>query len=172
MDDLPLTAKISLALDTWTSPNNLTFMAVTRYYIDENWQYREALLGFEPLTGIHSGPNLAVILRRVLEKHDILDRVFALTTDNASNNTTLAKSLKELLTDWQSDMMHILCLAHVIQLVANSLLRNIGVTPINDNLQNQWDNKADGQLIQKEKEFGHTLEKVSLLSFNNSFNFS
>ena len=172
LDDLPPTAKISLALNTWTSPNNLAFMAVTRYYIDENWQYREALLGFEPLTGTHSGPNLAVILRRVLEKHDILDRVFALTTDNASNNTTLAKSLEELLTDWQSDMMHIPCLAHVIQLVANSLLCNIGVTPINDNLQNQWNNKADEQLIQKEKGFGCTLEKVSLLSFNNSFNFS
>ena len=100
MDDLPPTAKISLALDTWTSPNNLAFMAVTGYYIDENWQYREALFGFEPLTGTHSGPNLAVILRHVLEKHDILDQVFALTTDNASNNTTLAKSLEELLTDW------------------------------------------------------------------------
>src|SRR2546421_12339640 len=100
-------------------------MAVTEYYIDENWQYREALLGFEPLTGTHSGPNLAVILRHVLEKHDILDRVFALTTDNASNNTTLAKSLEELLTDWQSDMIHILYLAHVIQLVVNSLLCNI-----------------------------------------------
>ena len=112
-------------------------MAVTGYYIDENWQYKEVLLGFEPLTGTHSGPNLAVILRRMLEKHDILDRVFALTTDNASNNTTLAKSLEELLTNWQSDIMHIPCLAHIIQLVANSLLRNIGVTPINDNLQNQ-----------------------------------
>ena len=108
----------------------------------------------------------------MLKKHDILDQVFALTTDNASNNTTLAKSLEELLTNWQSDIMHIPCLAHIIQLVANSLLRNIGVTPINDNLQNQWDDKADRQLIQKEKRFGYTLEKISLLSFNNSFNFS
>ena len=69
-------------------------------------------------------------------------------------------------------MIHILYLTYVIQLVANSLLYNIGVTPINDNLQNQWDDKADGQLIQKEKGFGRTLEKVSLLSFNDSINFS
>ena len=36
LDDLPPIAKISLALDTWTSPNNLIFMAITGYYIDEN----------------------------------------------------------------------------------------------------------------------------------------
>lgn len=52
---LPPNAKISLALDCWTSPFQQPFMAVTGYFIDEGWNYREILLGFEPLHGAHSG---------------------------------------------------------------------------------------------------------------------
>ena len=47
--------KISLTLDYQTSPNNLSFMAVMGYYIDQDWKYKEALLDFEPLIGAHTG---------------------------------------------------------------------------------------------------------------------
>ena len=59
---LPIGVKISLALDCWTSPNNLSFMAVTGYYIDQDQKYKEALLGFEPLTGAHTGKHLVTVL--------------------------------------------------------------------------------------------------------------
>ncbi|KAJ5264779.1 hypothetical protein N7505_007575 [Penicillium chrysogenum] len=72
---LPPDVKLSLALDCWTSPFQQAFMAIT--------DYREVLLGFEPLSGTHLGANLSEVI------HQILDRVLAITTDNASNNTTL-----------------------------------------------------------------------------------
>ena len=59
---LPIGAKISLALDCWTSPNNLSFMAIIEYYIDQDWQYKKALLGFEPLTGVYTGKHLVTVL--------------------------------------------------------------------------------------------------------------
>ena len=34
---LPKGAKISVALDCWTSPFQQAFMAVTDYFIDDNW---------------------------------------------------------------------------------------------------------------------------------------
>jgi hypothetical protein len=61
-------------------------MAITGYFIDVDWRYREVLLGFEPLHGSHTGVNLSVVLLDILKQHKIEDRVFAVTTDNASNN--------------------------------------------------------------------------------------
>ncbi|KAJ5249389.1 hypothetical protein N7524_011705 [Penicillium chrysogenum] len=52
-------AKISIALDCWTSPFGQAFMAITGYFIDIDWSYREVLLGFKPLEGAHTGANLS-----------------------------------------------------------------------------------------------------------------
>lgn len=68
-------------------------MAITGYFIDRNWNYREILLGFEPLDGPHSGLNLSNVLIELFKKHDITSRVLAVISDNASNNTTLVKAV-------------------------------------------------------------------------------
>lgn len=70
---LPPAAKISLALDCWTSPFQQAFMAVTGYFIDQKWNYCEALLGFEPLHGTHSGANLSDVLLGILHQYKIVD---------------------------------------------------------------------------------------------------
>ncbi|KAJ5378259.1 uncharacterized protein N7496_005668 [Penicillium cataractarum] len=49
LQKLPNSAKLSIALDCWTSPFRQAFMAITGYFIDQEWNYRELLLGFEPL---------------------------------------------------------------------------------------------------------------------------
>lgn len=41
-------------------------MAITGYFIDKDWQYREVLLGFEPLHGTHSGANLSSVVLDIL----------------------------------------------------------------------------------------------------------
>ena len=52
---LPEGSKLSIALDCWTSPFHQAFIAITGYFLDLDWNYREVLLGFEPLYGTHSG---------------------------------------------------------------------------------------------------------------------
>jgi hypothetical protein len=37
-------------------------MAITVYFIDKEWNYREMLLGFEPLHGPYTGVNLYDVL--------------------------------------------------------------------------------------------------------------
>ena len=63
LNDLPPGARISLALDTWISPNKLAFMAVIGYFIDTNWKYREVLLGFKPLSGPYTSKYLTNVLK-------------------------------------------------------------------------------------------------------------
>ena len=91
---LPARVKLSIVLDCWTSPFLQVFLAITGYFIDADWVYREVLLGFKPIHGSHTGANMSDILLHILKDHGIHDRIFGLTTDNAPNNKTLVDSLR------------------------------------------------------------------------------
>lgn len=86
-------SKISIALDCWTSPFSQAFMAITGYFIDADWVYREVLLGFKPLYGAHIGTNLSSVLLQTLIEYNLKGRVFGIITDNTLNNKTLVDSL-------------------------------------------------------------------------------
>lgn len=139
---LPFGAKLSLALDCWTSPFKQAFMAITAYFLDQNWDYREVLLGFEPLSGTHPGANLSEVIVRILQQHQILDRVLAITTDNASNNATLIATVNDTITalklNTDSAIIQIPCSAHVIQLSLNDLLGKMKASPKNDTADLEW----------------------------------
>ena len=111
-------------------------MAVTGYFIDTDWQYQEVLLGFEPLHGSHTGAYLSKVLQDVLQQHNIETRVFAITTDNASNNMTLVKSLQQAMPE-ETTIIRVPCLAHVIQLSLNELLGYLKASPMNNMIETQ-----------------------------------
>jgi len=52
---LPAAGMVSLAADTWTSPNKLVFLAIGAYWISDSWQMEEALIWFEEIRGSHTG---------------------------------------------------------------------------------------------------------------------
>jgi hypothetical protein len=95
-------------------------MAITGYFVDADWNFREILLAFEPLSRTHSGENLSTVVFKVLQDHDIVDRVLAVTTNNASNNSTLVENLQQainslkLLASSTTPIIRIPCLAYVI----------------------------------------------------------
>jgi hypothetical protein len=167
LSDLPQNAKLSIALDCWTSPFQQAFMAITGYFLDQDWKYREILLGFEPLHGKHSGVNLSQVLFDCLQEHQIIDRVLAVTTDNASNNDTLVGSIQ---TSMQAldlpnhiPIVRIPCLAHVIQLSLKDLLTMMKLNPKNESIDRQWSAEQDMSLKHLRKRGNiYTLAKVSL----------
>lgn len=172
LERLPKDGKISIALDCWTSPFQQAFMAVTGYFIDEDWNYREILLDFEPLHGTHSGINLGTVLLELLRKHQITDRVLAITTDNASNNNTLISSVQDSIQTLELNkdisLIKVPCLAHVIQLSLKQLLGQMKAIPENDTAEVQWSETQD-QLIrsrQQKREIVDTLNKVKLYTSN------
>lgn len=142
-------------------------MAITSYFLDQNWKYREILLSFEPLHGKHSGVNLGQVLFECLQEHRIIDRVLAITTDNASNNDTLVSNMQ---TSMQAldlpdyiPIVRIPCLAHVIQLSLKDLLAMMKLDPKNESIDRQWSVKQDTSLKHLRKRgIIYTLTKVSL----------
>jgi hypothetical protein len=166
LQQLPSGAKMSIALDCWTSPFKHAFMAITGYFLDQEWEYREVLLGFEPISGSHTGVNLGDVVLQILQKHQIADRVLAVTTDNASNNKTLIAavndSIKKLHIETESTIVQVPCLTHVIQLSLVDLLGKIKASPKNDNAETEWSDDRVRLLRarQQKHEIADTLNKV------------
>lgn len=127
---LPSGAKMSIAH---------AFMAITGYFLDQEWECREVLLGFEPISGIHTGVNLSRVILQILQKYQITHCVLAVTTDNVSNNktlvTTVNDSIKTLQLEIDLTIAQVPCLAHVIQLSLMDLLGKIKASPKNDNAE-------------------------------------
>jgi hypothetical protein len=126
LDRLPSSTKLSITLNCWTSPFQQAFMAITGYFIDDEWNYREILLGFEPLHGSHLGTNLSTVLFDLLQQYEIIDHVLSITIDNASNNVILMESIQDSIQSNQIStdtvIIHVPCIMHVIQLSLQKLL--------------------------------------------------
>lgn len=157
-------AKLSIALDCWTSPFQQAFIAITGYFLDQHWEYRQVLLGFELLEGPHTGENLGLVLCDVLTKHQISDRIMAITTDNASNNKTMFDKIQREYPGLS--LVHIPCMAHVIQLSLNELLHGIKAKPTNDTVDTVWTEEHKKASMQRSRkgDIANTLYKVRNLA--------
>ena len=140
-------------------------MAITAYFIDENWTYREALIGFEHLETVHTGVELAAVLKKVINSFSLGGRILNITTDNASNNNTMIQDMiaDESFTDRQfAECGHLPCMAHVVQLALSELLGKIRVKPSNEELQRNWTDNDKSEL-QGKRGIVLALAKVCLL---------
>ncbi|KAJ5084978.1 hypothetical protein N7532_009749 [Penicillium argentinense] len=100
--------------------------------------YREKLLEFAELQGIHSGENLAIAVENMLIELSLKDKLISITGDNASNNEAMASELFFSLSDrpsveeampaplYRSLDSYISCLAHVLNLIVKNILPNLG----------------------------------------------
>jgi hypothetical protein len=145
-------------------------MAITGYFIDQDWNYCEILLGFEPLHGTHSGINLSAVVLDLLHRYQIADKVLAITTDNASNNNTLVASIQDSVQSLElnnnTTIIRVPCIAHVIQLSLNELLGKIKARPENENAETQWSEAREHSRVRSQrKDISDTLNKVSYLNY-------
>jgi hypothetical protein len=173
-------SKCALAIDNWSSPGTrLSFMAIVATFIDINWEYREALIGFEPLDTAHTGKELATILRRVISRFKLDGQVHAITTDNASNNSTMIEQLDEMFDELSSSsgnfydtIHHIPCFAHIIQLAERALLGSIRICPTNSQIELDWNQQvgqAELQTLKQSKGLPWTLGKVYFTFYSNNY---
>lgn len=114
------------------------------YFIDELLQYKEILLIFEHVHKSHTDFKLVKVVRNVLKRYDLINRIMTLTIDSARNNETMHKKLQTKINEKLKammkfnelsrdvtlnvrDMNRIYCLTHVIQLILRELLSYINI---------------------------------------------
>lgn len=123
-------------------------IAITAHWIDEHWNLREALLDFKRLHGSHTGPRLAKSIFETLEEFKIAEKLFCITTDNASNNKKAMKCLSKLLQKrkkiiWKWKEYHISYLNHIIDLAVQAFLKSIKF--IEDNKTEEEEEEEDDE---------------------------
>ena len=117
-----VSSKVSFTTDTWTSPAQVPFMAVTAHYIDDDWVLQSILLDFVCIPSSHTGERICHAFRDVIEtKYNFGDRIMGVTLDNASNNTTFMEKLIES-NPFFNETNHFRCFAHVVNLAVQSML--------------------------------------------------
>jgi hypothetical protein len=149
--ELESVSKFALTHDDWSSPNHLPFMAVVAYYITPSWELKEILVGFEQINGLHNGVNLArTLLGAFSSDVNITRKILSVTSDNASNNTTMAQEIGRLAhkvgIEWDAEQRKIPCLAHVIQLVVKDIVDclKIQAAPPGDEDSEEFEETIDG----------------------------
>ncbi|CAI5528824.1 unnamed protein product [Closterium sp. Naga37s-1] len=128
-----LAGRMSLIFDIWTGENNVAFMAVTVHYVTSNFQLKQAVIDFRELKGSHTEDLIADELEEVLREWGLEKMLFAVTCDNAENNSRVMRLLAgvpdarpgsrprhpPLLSRWR----HFGCVAHVVNLAVQAALK-------------------------------------------------
>lgn len=121
--------RVCLTTDTWTSSNELPFMAITVHFIDIEWRLHKKSISFciIPIRAI--GENLADIIVSCLLDWNI-EIMCTITMDNCSTNNVVARSFIDqyeprglLLLNGRH--LQVLCWAHIINLVVQDGLDEI-----------------------------------------------
>ncbi|KAJ5900204.1 uncharacterized protein N7473_004274 [Penicillium subrubescens] len=120
---------IALSLDVWTSKNYIPILGIVGYWLIEDFVYREKVLEFTELYGLHSGENLAAAIEALLIELNLEHKLLSITGDNASNNERIALQLfQNLQKTCGTDPLfgglgsYIRCLAHIINLIVKVIL--------------------------------------------------
>lgn len=140
-------------------------IGITAHWIDSNFHLFDQLLAFHPLEGSHTGDRLATHIMDTLVKFNLTDKLYCITADNASNNSTMMVTLcKRLQTEFNvsidPDEQLIPCMAHVINLAVGSFLKNLKVIHDDDHELGDEEQMRDELEKQPNKDFAITMIKV------------
>ena len=109
------------------------FLGVTVHWIDREWNLRNTLLDLAPLYGPHTGVNLCAAFESVCADFGVLEKLLAVTTDNAaSNNRFITQLESDCLPngiEFRKGENHVRCVAHVINLAVQALLQALRSEP-------------------------------------------
>ena len=87
--------RVGLTTDMWTSTAGKGYMVVTLHFLDDEWRMRSLVIGFLRVYFPHTGIRLAnhLIQAVKLMNPGLLVSVWAVTSDNASNNKSMITHL-------------------------------------------------------------------------------
>ncbi|PPR81748.1 hypothetical protein GOBAR_AA38970 [Gossypium barbadense] len=119
-----VSSKVSIALDFWTSYEQIFYMSITCQWIDENWSFRKVLLDICQVPYPCSDSEIYNSLVKVLKMYNIENKVLSCTHDNSQNAIHACHALKEDLDGQKmGPFCFIPCAARTLSLIIDDALR-------------------------------------------------
>lgn len=120
-------SKIHLTTDTWHSPNHIEFQAITAHWLGHDGKLKKALLALSEMLEGHTGILVADEVLKVLKDYGIDPNLGYITTDNATCNDTLMRSLAtkmkaEYDINYDPKEYRLRCAGHVLNLSMQAFL--------------------------------------------------
>ena len=93
----PDVSSVCLTSDIWSGNSKEDYITVVAHYITNDWELKKSVVGFKLIEVTHSGINIAEVISSVLRGWGLIDKVFDVSLDNASANTTAMSGLTPML---------------------------------------------------------------------------
>lgn len=100
---------------------------ITVHYLDDLWSLVSVALDFVNSDGKHAGTDIANLFFKVVKEFGLEGKIQGITVDNASANTTFMSELKRLLTNFDPENQHFRCIAHILNLAVQDILKLLKV---------------------------------------------
>jgi hypothetical protein len=92
-----LDSRVCLISDMWTSVHKLDYMCVTTHYTDAEFILKKKIISFKDVKYPHTKEAIEEALSRCLTEWGIKRKLFIITLDNASNNTSASSLLRTVM---------------------------------------------------------------------------
>ena len=135
---LPACSSVSITSDIWSGNAKEDYVSVVAHYVGADWELHKKVIGFRLIEAAHTGDNIAEKICSVVEEFGLIDKVFAVSLDNASANSKAFDILQPMLfgylgsypTPTKEDphkvkylLVHQRCACHIINLIVKSGLK-------------------------------------------------
>ena len=118
-----------------------SYLGVTCHFIDNSWIMQKRILAFRVFDGSHSAQNIYKLMKIIFEEYSIENKIFAISFDNATNNTVVIPHLINLCNPYfDGRFFHQRCVFHVLNLCVQTdltLLKD-SITPIRNAFYYLW----------------------------------
>lgn len=119
--------RLSVTGDGWSTKTKKGFFVITVHWISPNWILQSATLEFTHFPYPHDADNTAALIIMAFKKYKIERKLFAFTSDNASEMISAMKKIKEILNlEFDADLYynwHIRCICHIMNLSVQDALK-------------------------------------------------
>ncbi|WOL07518.1 zinc finger BED domain-containing protein RICESLEEPER 2-like [Canna indica] len=123
--------KISLTIDLWRSTNQkIGYMVLTGHFVDANKRLQKRVLNFVHIPLPYCGVEIVDTIYNCLKEWGIENKVYTLSVDNASNNDSAIRILKDTFSrstklSCGGKLFHVRCCSHTLNLMVQDGLSEV-----------------------------------------------
>lgn len=118
------TFSVSLTSDILSGRAKRDYISVVAHYVNKKWELQKRIIGFELIDEAHTGENIAQAILNVVSEFGLTVKIFTVTLDNASSNTTAMEGLTPIFSVYAASfLLHQRCACHIINFIAKCAIK-------------------------------------------------